>query len=110
MIERVIELSVRNRFVVLLVAAALAAFGVYAVLDTPVDAVPDLGENQGIVFTDWPGRSPREIEDQVSYPRSRKLQGLAGVKAGRPPSAVNFSVVTIIFDHAVEFYFARQRA
>jgi Cu(I)/Ag(I) efflux system membrane protein CusA/SilA len=109
MIERIIELSVRNRFVVLLVAAALAAFGVYAVLDTPVDAVPDLGENQVIVFTDWPGRSPREIEDQVSYPLSRKLQGLAGVKAVRSSSEFNFSMITIIFEDNVDFYFARQR-
>src|SRR5262245_48028369 len=91
MIERLIESSVRNRFVVLLVAAALAVFGVYALLDTPVDAIPDLGENQVIVFTDWPGRSPREIEDQVSYPLSRKLQGLAGVKSVRSSSEFNFS-------------------
>ena len=109
MIERIIEGSVRNRFVVLLVAAALAAFGVYAMLDTPVDAVPDLGENQVIVFTDWPGRSPREIEDQVSYPLSRKLQGLAGIKAVRSSSEFNFSMITLIFDDNTDFYFARQR-
>src|SRR5690242_3365208 len=109
MIERLIELSVRNRFVVLLVAAALAVFGVYAVLDTPVDAVPDLGENQVIVFTDWPGRSPREIEDQVSYPLSRKLQGLAGVRTVRSSSEFNFSMITIIFNDDIDFYFARQR-
>src|SRR5262245_18148264 len=109
MIERLIELSVRNRFVVLLVAAALTVFGVYAVLDTPVDAVPDLGENQVIVFTDWPGRSPREVEDQVSYPLSRKLQGLAGVKAVRSSSEFNFSMITVIFEDGIDFYFARQR-
>ena len=109
MIERVIEGSVRNRFVVLIVAAALAAFGVYAMLDTPVDAVPDLGENQVIVFTDWPGRSPREIEDQVSYPLSRRLQGLAGVKAVRSSSEFGFSMITIIFEDRTDLYFARQR-
>ncbi len=109
MIERVIEWSVRNRFVVLLLAGALAVFGVYALLDTPVDAVPDLGENQVIVFTDWPGRSPREIEDQITYPLSLKLQGLAGVKAVRSSSEFNFSMVTIIFEDGVDFYFARQR-
>jgi Cu/Ag efflux pump CusA len=108
-IERVIEGSVRNRFVVLLGAAALAVFGVYAMLDTPVDAVPDLGENQVIVFTDWPGRSPREVEDQVTYPLSRKLQGLAGVKAVRSSSEFNFSMVTLIFEDRTDFYFARQR-
>lgn len=109
MIERVIEGSVRNRFLVLIVAAALAVFGVYAMLDTPVDAVPDLGENQVIVFTDWPGRSPKEIEDQVSYPLSRKLQGLAGIKAVRSSSEFNFSMITLIFDDHTDFYFARQR-
>src|SRR5262245_26340422 len=109
MIERLIEASVRNRFVVLLLAATLAGFGVYAMLDTPVDAVPDLGENQVIVFTDWPGRSPREIEDQISYPLSRKLQGLAGVKTVRSSSEFNFSMITVIFDDRIDFYFARQR-
>jgi len=109
MIERLIEASVRNRFVVLLLAATLAVFGVYAMLDTPVDAVPDLGENQVIVFTDWPGRSPREIEDQISYPLSRKLQGLAGVKTVRSSSEFNFSMITVIFEDGVDFYFARQR-
>ena len=109
MIERVIEGSVRNRFVVLIVAAALAVFGVYAMLDTPVDAVPDLGENQVIVFTDWAGRSPREIEDQVSYPLSRRLQGLAGVKTVRSSSEFGFSMITIIFEDRTDLYFARQR-
>jgi Cu/Ag efflux pump CusA len=108
-IERVIVASVRNRFLVLVVAAALAVFGVYAMLDTPVDAVPDLGENQVIVFTDWPGRSPQEIEDQVSYPLSRKLQGLAGVRAVRSSSEFNFSMITVIFEDGIDFYFARQR-
>src|SRR6266404_709155 len=75
MIEKIIEYSIRNRFLVLIVAAALAAWGVYAVLHTPVDAIPDLGENQVIVFTDWMGRSPQEIQDQVTYPLSLKLQG-----------------------------------
>src|ERR671936_738451 len=109
MIERLIESSIRNRFLVLFLAAALAAWAVYAVLDTPVDAVPDLGENQVIVFTDWPGRSPREIEDQISYPLSRKLQGLAGVRVVRSSSEFNFSMITVIFEDNVDYYFARQR-
>src|SRR5215207_2339504 len=103
MIERLIESSVRNRFVVLFLAAALTVFAVYAMLDTPVDAIPDLSENQVIVFTDWPGRSPREIEDQISYPLSRQLQGLAGVKTIRSSSEFNFSMITIIFEDKVDF-------
>jgi copper/silver efflux system protein len=109
MIERIIELSIRNRFVVLIVAAGLTVAGIYAVLNTPVDAIPDLSENQVLVFTDWMGRSPREIEDQITYPLSRKLQGLAGVKAVRSSSEFNFSMITIIFQDGVDFYFARQR-
>ena len=109
MIERIIEFSIRNRFIVLFLAAALAVAGVYATLTTPVDAIPDLSENQVIVFTDWMGRSPREIEDQVTYPLSRKLQGLAGIKAVRSSSEFNFSMITLIFQDNVNFYFARQR-
>src|SRR5471032_928898 len=109
MIEKIIEASIRNRFLVLILAAALAVFGIYATLNTPVDAIPDLSENQVIVFTDWMGRSPKEIEDQITYPLSRKLQGLAGIKAVRSSSEFNFSMITIIFEDGVDFYFARQR-
>src|SRR5436309_5790085 len=109
MIEKLIEYSIRNRFLVLIFALGLALWGVYAVLDTPVDAIPDLSENQVIVFTDWLGRSPNEIEDQVTYPLSLKLQGLAGVRTIRSSSEFNFSMITIIFEDSVDFYFARQR-
>lgn len=109
MIGRLIEASIRNRFLVILITTALTVFGIYATLSTPIDAIPDLSENQVIVFTDWPGRSPREIEDQVTYPLSRKLQGLAGVKAVRSSSEFNFSMITIIFEQETDFYFARQR-
>src|ERR1700739_3120051 len=109
MIERIIELSIRNRFLVLAIAAALTAAGIYATLNTPVDAIPDLSENQVIVFTDWMGRSPKEIQEQVTYPLSLKLQGLAGIKAIRSSSEFNFSMITLIFEDKIDFYFARQR-
>ncbi len=109
MIEKLIEYSIRNRWLVLTLAGALAAWAIYAVLQTPVDAVPDLSENQVIVFTDWMGRSPQEIEDQITYPLSLKLQGLAGVKAVRSSSEFNFSMITLIFEDNVDFYFARER-
>jgi Cu(I)/Ag(I) efflux system membrane protein CusA/SilA len=109
MIEQLIEASIRNRFLVLLATGMLTIAGIYAMFHTPVDAVPDLSENQVIVFTDWMGRSPREVEDQVTYPLARKLQGLAGVKAVRSSSEFNFSMITIIFEDGVDFYFARQR-
>src|SRR5438477_5400722 len=109
MIETLIEYSIRNRFIVLAMAAVLTVWGAYAVVQTPVDAIPDLGENQVIVFTDWPGRSPREVEDQVSYRLTRELRGLAGVKAVRSSSEFNFSMITVIFEDRTDLYFARQR-
>ncbi len=109
MIENIIEYCIRNRFLVLIVAAGLAVCGIYAVLNTPMDAIPDLSENQVIVFTDWMGRSPREIEDQVTYPLSLKLQGMAGIKAVRSSSEFNFSMITLIFEDRINYYFARQR-
>jgi Cu/Ag efflux pump CusA len=109
MIEKLIEYSIRNRFLVLTLAAALAMLAVYAVLHTPMDAIPDLSENQVIVFTDWMGRGPCEIEDQITYPLSLKLQGLAGIKTVRSSSEFNFSMITLIFEDNIDFYFARQR-
>ncbi len=109
MIERLIEYCIRNRFFVLALTGGLAVCGIYAVFNTPMDAIPDLSENQVIVFTDWLGRSPREIEDQITYPLSLKLQGLAGVRTIRSSSEFNFSMVTIIFEDRIDYYFARQR-
>ncbi len=109
MIEKVIEFSIRNRFVVIVLALAVVVWGIHSVINTPVDAIPDLSENQVIVFTDWMGRSPQEIEDQITYPLSVNLQGLAGVKAVRSSSEFNFSMINIIFDDNVDFYFARER-
>src|SRR5690349_11316879 len=109
MIARIIEFSVRNRWMVLAAWIGIAVWGLYAVLHTPVDAIPDLSENQVIVFADWMGRSPQDIEEQITYPLSVQLQGLAGVKAVRSSSEFNFSMITIIFDDRIDFYFARQR-
>lgn len=109
MIERLIEYCARNRAVVIAVWIAFSIYGVWVMLRTPVDAIPDLSENQVIVFTDWMGRSPKEIEDQITYPLSVNLQGLAGVKSVRSSSEFNFSMINIIFDDSVDFYFARTR-
>src|SRR5256885_6096321 len=109
MIARIIEFSVRNRWLVIIAWVGIAVWGLYAVLTTPVDAIPDLSENQVVVFTDWMGRSPREIEDQITYPLSLKLQGLARVKTVRSSSEFNFSMITIIFEDNIDFYFARER-
>jgi Cu(I)/Ag(I) efflux system membrane protein CusA/SilA len=109
MIQAIIEWSIRNRDFVILASLALGIAGVRALITMPVDAIPDLSENQVIVFTDWMGRSPQEIEDQVTYPLSVSLQGLAGVKVVRSSSEFNFSMITIIFTDETDYYFARQR-
>src|SRR3954462_4887270 len=109
MIARIIEFSVRNRWLVITAWIGIAIWGLYAVLHTPVDAIPDLSENQVIVFADWMGRSPQDIEEQVTYPLSVQLQGRAGVKALRARREPNFSMIVVIFDEKTDFYFARTR-
>ena len=109
MISTLIRWSLHNRFIVVAGFLALCAWGVVAMKRVPIDAIPDLSENQVIVYADWPGRSPQEVEDQITYPLSVSLQGLAGVKTVRASSMFGFSFLTVIFDDAVENYFARTR-
>lgn len=109
MIHSLIHWSLQNRFLVACAALFIIGFGVRAVYRTPVDAIPDLSENQVIVFADWLGRSPQEVEDQVTYPLSVNLQGLAGVKTVRATSMFGFSLITVIFKDEIDNYFARQR-
>jgi Cu(I)/Ag(I) efflux system membrane protein CusA/SilA len=104
-----IEFSLKNRGLVLLAYLVLAAWGYWALLRTPIDAIPDLSENQVIVFTDWAGRSPQEVEDQITYPLTVNLQGLAGIKTVRSSSAFGFSMINLIFEDSVDLYFARAR-
>ena len=109
MIEHVIAFSIRQRWLVIAAAVLLAAWGVFAIYHTPIDAIPDLSENQVIVFTDWPGHSPQEIEDQVTFPLSLNLQGMAGVRVVRSSSDVNFSMLHVIFEDSVDVPTARRR-
>jgi Cu(I)/Ag(I) efflux system membrane protein CusA/SilA len=109
MINRLIEWSLRNRFLVACAVLFAVAWGIRAVYRTPVDAIPDLSENQVIVFADWPGRSPQEVEDQLTYPLSVNLQGLAGVRTVRATSMFGFTLITIIFEDKLDNYFARTR-
>ncbi|HZT79482.1 MAG TPA: efflux RND transporter permease subunit, partial [Gemmataceae bacterium] len=102
MIERVITFSIRHRAVVIAAGLLLAAWGAWAVYHTPVDAIPDLSENQVIVFTEWPGHGPREVEDQITYPLSLHLQGLAGVRVVRSSSDFGFSAINVIFEEGVD--------
>ncbi len=109
MINWLIDFSLRNRFIVLLVAAGITAYGIYAVKTTPVDAIPDLSENQVIIFTEWMGRSPQLVEDQITYPLVSNLQGIPKVKNIRANSMFGMSFVFVIFDDDVDIYWARTR-
>ena len=109
MIESLISFSLRNRFLVLLVAAGLFAWGLYSVRINKIDAIPDLSENQVIVFTEWMGRSPQIIEDQVTYPLVTNLQGLPQVKYVRGASMFGMSFVYVIFNDDTDIYWARER-
>jgi Cu(I)/Ag(I) efflux system membrane protein CusA/SilA len=109
MIRKLIELSARNRFIVLLIYAVIIVVGVWATLRTPLDAIPDVSDNQVIVYVDWPGRSPQLVEDQVTYPLASNLQGLPNLKAVRAQSMFGFSLVYVIFDDEVDIYWARTR-
>src|SRR2546423_7950916 len=92
MIHRLIELALRNRGVVVVLYAGLALWGYWSLVRTPIDAIPDLSDNQVIVFTDWAGRSPQEVEDQVTYPLVTNLQGLPGVRDVRHTDKVSLGV------------------
>lgn len=109
MINRLIALSLKNRFLVIAIYLGLAGWGYWALTATPIDAIPDLSDNQVIVFTDWPGHGPQEVEDQVTYPLTVNLQGLAGVRVVRSQSAFGFSMIYTVFEDQVDLYFARAR-
>jgi Cu(I)/Ag(I) efflux system membrane protein CusA/SilA len=109
MIDAIITFSIRNRALVIGACLALAVLGALAAWETPVDAIPDLSENQVIVFTGWKGRGPREIEDQVTYPLTLGLRGLRGVRVVRSSSDVGFSMLSVIFDEGVSSSEGRRR-
>lgn len=109
MVQKLIELALRNRLIVLLFAAGFFAYGIYAVQKNPIDAIPDLSENQVIVFTEWMGRSPQVIEDQVTYPLVSNLQGIPKIKNIRGSSMFGMSFVYVIFEDNVDIYWARTR-
>ena len=109
MVESLISFSIKNRILVLLVSAGLFGWGIYSVQQNPIDAIPDLSENQVIVFTEWMGRSPQVIEDQVTYPLVSNLQGIPKVKNIRGTSMFGMSFVYIIFEDNVDVYWARTR-
>lgn len=109
MVQKLIELALRNRLIVLLFAGGLFAYGLYSVKQNHIDAIPDLSENQVIVFTEWMGRSPQVMEDQVTYPLVSNLQGIPKIKNIRGTSMFGMSFVYVIFEDNVDIYWARTR-
>ncbi|WP_316820754.1 efflux RND transporter permease subunit [Pedobacter gandavensis] len=109
MVHKIIEWSMRNRFIVLVLSLGLFVWGIYAVKKNPIDAIPDLSENQVIVFTEWMGRSPQLIEDQVTYPLVTNLQGIPKIKYVRGSSMFGMSFIYVIFEDDVDVYWARER-
>lgn len=109
MIEKLISWSFHNRFFVWLGIVLIVAGGVISLYNTPVDAIPDLSENQVIVYTEWMGRNPQIIEDQITYPLVSNLQGIAKVKAIRASSMFGMSFIFIVFEDEADIYWARTR-
>ncbi|MGA0039022.1 MAG: efflux RND transporter permease subunit [Pirellulales bacterium] len=109
MINSVLKFCLRERLIVLLAAVGIAAYGWHAMQTVPLDAIPDVGENQVIVLTEWPGRSPKDMEDQVTYPLSVAFQAVPGAKSVRGRSMFGFSFVQVTFADSVDFYWARSR-
>jgi CzcA family heavy metal efflux pump len=109
MVEFLISISLKNTFVVLLIAFCLFGWGLYSIKQNPIDAIPDLSENQVIVFTEWIGRGPQVIEDQITYPLVSNLQGIPKIKNIRGTSMFGMSFVYIIFEDNVDVYWARTR-
>lgn len=109
MISNFITWALKNRIIVLLIAVGVTVYGIIAVKNTPVDAIPDLSENQVIIFTEWMGRNPQIIEDQITYPLVSNLQGIPKVKNIRANSMFGMSFVFVIFDDDADIYWARTR-
>ncbi len=109
MVQKLIELALRNRVIVLLFSAILFVWGLYSIRQNPIDAIPDLSENQVIVFTEWMGRSPQVIEDQITYPLVSNLQGIPKIRNIRGSSMFGMSFVYVIFEDNVDIYWARTR-
>lgn len=109
MINKLIQSALNNRFLTILLFIIITIAGVITLYKTPVDALPDLSENQVIVMTEWSGQNPKNIEDQITYPLTVSMQGLAGVRDIRAMSQFGVSMVTVIFEDDIDFYFARDR-
>ena len=109
MISKIIELSIQNKFLVILATIATIAAGVYAIGQTPLDAIPDLSDVQVIIFTEYPGQAPQVVEDQVTYPLTTAMLSVPGAVTVRGYSFFGFSFTYVIFEDGTDLYWARSR-
>ena len=109
MLKGIIEFSLRNKFIVLLVTTAMVLGGLYAVTNIPLDAIPDLSDVQVIVYTEWPGQAPQIVQDQLTYPITTKMLSVPKAKVVRGYSFYGFSFVYVIFEDGTDPYWARSR-
>ncbi len=109
MLERIIEWSVNNRFMVILATLFAILLGLGAMLQTPIDAIPDLSDVQVIIYTEYPGQAPQVVEDQVTYPLTSSMLAVPFANVVRGYSFFGFSMVYIIFEDGTDLYWARSR-
>lgn len=109
MIHKILDFCIRERLVILIASVAVVAYGWYSTQKVPLDAIPNVSENQVIVLAEWPGRSPKDMEDQITYPLSVSLQAVPGSTNVRGRSMFGFSFVQVTFADSVDFYWARSR-
>src|SRR3990172_501268 len=109
MLEKIIEWSVRNKFMVILAVLFLIGWGIYSMLSISIDAIPDLSDVQVIIYTEYPGQSPRIVEDQVTYPLTTAMMSVSGSKVVRGYSFFGYSLVYVIFEDGTDLYWARSR-
>jgi len=109
MIAKILDFCLRERLLVLLAVVGVVGYGWYAAKKVPLDAIPNVGANQVIVLSEWPGRSPKDMEDQITYPLSVALQAVPGAQSVRGKSMFGFSFVQVTFDDGIDFYWARSR-
>ncbi|MCP2520891.1 efflux RND transporter permease subunit [SCandidatus Aminicenantes bacterium Aminicenantia_JdfR_composite] len=109
MLKKIIEFSVNNRFIIITFTVIIALAGIYAMMNTPIDAIPDLSDVQVIIFTEYPGQAPQVVEDQITYPLTTAMLAVPYAKVVRGYSFFGFSMVYIIFEDGTDLYWARSR-
>ena len=109
MIDWIIEKSIRNRFFIIVITAIVVAVGIWSLVNTPIDAIPDLSDVQVIIFTEYPGQAPQVVEDQVTYPLTTAMLSVPFAKTVRGYSFFGFSMTYIIFEDSTDMYWARSR-